>query len=221
MCLQIQPSWSPTHKWSVIWFFVFNQHKTLLFCFFPDYYCHPFCQMLKLKRYSSVNKFLLTFGNLVRWGHCLHLNTAWCFFGMEICGELSTSGSWNKTAWDGAAVIRTSSEGSDRQAADSTLMPLTGTALSGTLLEAVSSISAILWGVERGVSVAWWKLLPMEKNVSYNVNKPMSRTMPTQHKPNFLLLLCIIHSPRSRSSLVLLMTSWTFCCSFLLSLSFM
>lgn len=110
---------------------------------------------------------LLTLGNVARWGHLLRLNTASCFFGMEIRGVLSTSGSSSKTGWDGTPGIRTSSEGSvsDWLSADSTLDRLAETTLSGTLSKALSLISSIWWAVGGGVSLDGWKL-PMEKNQS-------------------------------------------------------
>ena len=94
--------------------------------------------------FASVDKFLLTFGNCVRWGHMLHLNTDCFFLGMEIFGELSTSGSSSKTGCGVAAGYGTSSVGSDWLSADSSLEQLSGTVLSGTLVKPVSSISSVV-----------------------------------------------------------------------------
>lgn len=73
-------------------------------------------------------------------GQLLRFNTASLFFGIEILGELSMSGSSSKTGCGGAVGIRTSSEGSDWVAADSILDWLTGTTLSTTLVKVMSSV---------------------------------------------------------------------------------
>lgn len=95
------------------------------------------------------NESLLTLGIFEGWGQLL------CFFGMEIRGELSMSGSSSKTGCEGAAGIRTSSAGStsDSLSADSSLDWLTGTALSATLAMPVSNFPPIVGAVEGGASL--------------------------------------------------------------------
>lgn len=127
--------------------------------------------------------FQLTLGNFVAWDHLLRLNTASFFCGMEIRGELSTSGSSSRKGCDGAAGIGTSSQESvaDWLSAKSVLDWSTEATLSGTTVKATSCISPMLWVLERGVSLVGWEL-PVEKSVRDNINKTMLYSMQRWHR---------------------------------------